>query len=832
MDASTRSLSELPRYFQRFKQIRREFVIYDDGFRGWTFTYSEIARLAENFAARLRSQGIQKGDAVAIWSESRPGWVAALWGCWIEGVMAVPIEPQSSLELFQKIQQKVHPRLILLGDRVQNPDIAALRISEIEQSGDYSTPESRPAVYEDDIAEIVFTSGTTAEPKGVVITHRNLAAQIPPIEDQIAPYRKYVRPFFPLRILNLLPMSHLFGQSMATFVPPMIPASVVFISTTSPREIVRQIRSRRMCMLVAVPKVLEVVRGLLVRRFPETADLAGADRFWPLRWWRFRRVHRMFGWKFCCVVSGGAPLSADLETFWANLAIVVVQGYGLTETAPVVSFNHPFHVEHGTTGKPLAGVDVKIAEDGEVLVRGGNVTPGYFQAPRETAAVFEDGWFHTGDYGELDARGNLIIRGRKKEMIVTPEGLNVFPDDIEAVLNRLPGVRESAVVGTDRVHAVLALEPGANADEIVRQANAQLESHQKIREVSIWKGRELPRTQTTGKLRRAQIASEVEAQGAPHGAPGASPSPPAGPPGIKNGRDDLASVVQKYAPGRTVTGDTTIDELGLGSLDRVQIMMELEEKFDASIDESAFASATKVADLAKATGIAEEPRFPTYNRTWIARLIRAIALEAIILPFTRFFAKYEISGLDHLESVRGPAVFASNHQSYFDTAAILASLPRRWRRRVAPAMWKEYFEPHFHPERYPFRERWANSALYWLVTLLFNAFPVPQSEKGVRESVRYMGELVEEGWSILIFPEGGRYRDMHPFFPGVGMIASRLHLPVIPIRLRGTAEVLPPDVRWPRRGRVEIRMGPAIFARDESFADLARRIEQAVRVLA
>jgi long-chain acyl-CoA synthetase len=261
-------------------------------------------------------------------------------------------------------------------------------------------------------------------------------------------------------------------------------------------------------------------------------------------------------------------------------------------------------------------------------------------------------------------------------------------------------------------------------------------------------------------------------------------------------------------------------------------MMDLEEKFDASIDESAFASATKVADLANATGVAEEPRFPTYNRTWIARLIRAIALEAIILPFTRFFAKCEVSGLDHLESVRGPAVFASNHQSYFDTAAILASLPRKWRRRIAPAMWKEYFEPHFHPERHRFRERWANSVLYWLVTLLFNAFPVPQSEKGVRESVRYMGELVEEGWSILIFPEGGRYRDMHPFFPGVGMIASRLHLPVIPIRLRGTGEVLPPDASWPRRGRVEIKMGAAIFARDESFPDLARRIEQAVRVLA
>ena len=241
-----------------------------------------------------------------------------------------------------------------------------------------------------------------AEPKGVVITHRNLAAQIRPIEDQIAPYRKYVRPFAPLRILNLLPMSHLFGQSLATFIPPLIPASVVFISSTSPHEIVRQIRSRRVAILVAVPKVLEVLRDYIVHRFPEAAEPRTGIKHGRFAGGDSAAVHRMFGWKFCCMVSGGAPLSADLEQFWTNLGFVVVQGYGLTETAPVISFSHPFHVQRGTTGKPLAGVEVKIADDGEILVRGENVTPGYFQSPEETRGAFRDGWFHTGDFGELD----------------------------------------------------------------------------------------------------------------------------------------------------------------------------------------------------------------------------------------------------------------------------------------------------------------------------------------------------------------------------------------------------------------------------------------------
>ncbi len=456
------ALSELPQFFRRIAQYRDDFIIHDDGFRGYTYRYPDIAHMAACFAARLRADGIKKGDAVMIWSESRPGWIAALWGCLLGGVIVVPVEPQSSLELFRKLEQKVRPRLVLLGDRVPNVpssrDLAVWRLSKIEQAGEPTHLDPIP-LYADDVAEIVFTSGTTAEPKGVIITHRNLAAQLRPIEDQIAPYRKYVRPFAPLRILNLLPMSHLFGQSLATFVPPLIPASVVFITGTSPHEIARQIRRRRVSVLVSVPKVLEVLRDFVLHRFPEAAETTNSSRAWPLHWWRFRAIHRMFGWKFCCLVSGGAPLPADLEQFWTNLGFVVVQGYGLTETAPVISFSHPFHVRHGTAGTPLSGVEVRIAEDGEVLVRGESVTPGYFEAPQQTSEAFRDGWFHTGDYGERDTEGNLVIRGRKKEMIVTPEGLKVFPEDVEAVLNLLPGVRESAVIGTNRVHAVLVLNP-------------------------------------------------------------------------------------------------------------------------------------------------------------------------------------------------------------------------------------------------------------------------------------------------------------------------------------------------------------------------------------
>ena len=810
--------SRLAGFFQQVAQFDREFVVYDDGWRGWTYRYADIARMARALAARLRAHGIAKGDRVMIWSESRPGWVAALWCCLLEGVVLVPVEPQATTSLFHRIEQKIHPRLVLLGDLVPRPETGApiWSLRDIETAADQ--PAHEPvAVSEDDLAEIVFTSGTTAEPKGVLMTHRNLAASIGSLDEQLAPYRRYIGLLSPVRGLNLLPMSHLFGQAIAMFLVPLVPASVVFLTSVSPEEIARQIRARRICALISVPKFLEVLRDYVLHRFPETREAANVTGLWPLRWWRFRAVHRLFGWRFCCFIVGGAPLPADLEQFWSNLGFVVTQGYGLTETAPIISFSHPFHVQPGTTGMPLSCIQVKIAEDGEVLVRGDSVTSGYFELPSETAAAFKDGWLRTGDIGELRPDGALIIRGRKKEVIVTPEGLKVFPEDVEATLNRIAGVRESAVIGRDAVHAVLVLEPGHNGEEVVQQANQQLEPHQRIRRVSLWTQGELPRTSATGKIRRAEIAAALQT----------------GRKELPKPKLALAELVQKYAPGRTITPDTTLEELGLSSLDRVELMMDLEEKLETSIDESVFASMNKVGDLVQAIRPARPAPQPVYNRTWLARFIRRSLLSTAFLPITRLFARLKISGRENLDAVEGPVVFVANHQSNLDTPAIMASLPQRWRYRIAAAMWKEYFDAHFFPERHSFTQRWGNSILYRLLTLLFNAFPIPQAETGTRQSLRYMGELLEDGWSILIFPEGERTLtgEIGRFYPGVGMIASRMQVPVVPIRLVGLDRVLHRYTVWPRRGQVEVRIGAPLFLKGESYTAMAKQVEDAVRNL-
>ena len=479
----------------------------------------------------------RKGQAVAIWSENRPEWIVALWGCLLEGVVLVPIDYRASATFLLRVAEIVSARAILAGDVVDTGPLAdsarpVWPLAELRSQflrtdskvagtfpgtvpATFRAAPSARALTPDDTAEIIFTSGATADPKGVVITHRNILANIVPIEKEIAKYRQWAKPFLPIRFLNLLPLSHMFGQAMG---------DLRAADAAGPRAVHAQLLARR--HHPADPRAPRLGPRVRARRSSRSSAIISSASRPTLPSSPRRRctgrcaggstgsVHRLFGFKFWAIVVGAAPLDPELEAFWGRLGFVVIQGYGLTETAPIVTLNHPFHAARGAVGKPIAGVEIRIADDGEILVRGENVTRGYFNAPEETRTAFKDGWFHTGDVGEIDGTGQLRIRGRKKEMIVTPEGLNVFPEDVEQALNAQPGVRESAVVGAsaagstaERVHAVLVLEPGTDVDEVVRGANLQLGDHQKMRAAAVWPESELPRTEGTRKLKRRELKS-------------------------------------------------------------------------------------------------------------------------------------------------------------------------------------------------------------------------------------------------------------------------------------------------------------------------------------
>jgi long-chain acyl-CoA synthetase len=353
--------------FRGFSNSPIEALQHDNGYRSWKYTYAQVGLAAHRFAERLSENNIRKGDKVIFWSENRPEWVAAFWGCVIAGVVVVPIDYRTSWHFLEHVQLIVDARLILVGDEVQLP--AGDRQPPIWQLSDLDwcvTPCKAPSVQigKDDIVEIVFTSGATGEPKGVVITHRNILANIVSPELLVSRYRKWFRPVLPLRFLTLIPLSHMFGQVLTLFILPFIPGTAVFMHGYSSHEIVRQIRTRRISVVVAVPKILEVLRKHVLNQFPETADSRPVTSHWIFRWWRYRGTHRALGWKFWAFVVGAAPLARELEQFWFRLGFAVIQGYGLTETAPVVAFNNPFDIKEGTVGKPVAGVEVKIGPDG------------------------------------------------------------------------------------------------------------------------------------------------------------------------------------------------------------------------------------------------------------------------------------------------------------------------------------------------------------------------------------------------------------------------------------------------------------------------------------
>jgi len=795
-------------FFRDFAGLPNTFLVFDDGYRSYRYTYRQVSEAACRFAHKLRDNGIAPGQRVVFWSENRPEWVAAFWGCVLAQVVVVPVDYRASADLLERIAGIVEARAVLTGDEVAARD-GAWPFAAFDWAGDPVPEPPQAARSGSELAEIIFTSGATAEPRGVTITHSNILANIIPVETEIRKYRKWSIPFAPIRFLNLLPLSHMFGQSMATFIPPVLPGEVIFMKGVNPPDIIRQIRARRISVVVSVPRILEVLRTYLLEAVPEAATPAPAGSNWMRHWWHYRRVHNLFGWKFWSFIAGAAPLPPDLEAFWANLGFVVVQGYGLTETAPIVTLNHPFRTSQGSVGKPIGGVKVRIAEDGEILVRGANVTSGYFNASPEENASFQDGWFHTGDIGSVDEEGKVFIRGRKKEMIVLPDGLNVFPEDVERVLNETPGVQESAVVGAsapggERVHAVLVLVPGVEPGSVVEQANRRLEAHQQIREGSLWPGESLPRTEGTAKLKRVAIRDWVN--GAARPAEAAQ-------------KDHLLS---QYGDG------ASLDQLGLSSLDRVELMMQ------TGLDETSFARATTVGDLRNAPRVREETiPFPRWTRSRVARALRRVSLPLLLLPLLRIFVWLRVAGQENLRGLEGPVVFGANHQSVFDVPTILAAMPGGWRYRVATAAGMDWFRAHFHPEKAGWFELFGNSLQYYLSCLFFNTFPLPQTGAGATESLRYMGQLVSDGFSVILFPEGVRTSagEIAPFRPGVGLIGSRLSLKIVPVRIEGLDRVLHASWHFPRPGRVRVAFGKPIAALGDDYAALAAQVEQAVRAL-
>src|SRR5690348_11318041 len=388
-----RSLLTLLEDFARF--AGDVAVVQTRGYRREKLTYGELSVNAWIWNLLLVQRGIVAGDRVLLWGHNSAEWVACFWGILLSRAIVVPMDAGASTGFVQRVIQDAGVKLILREASLPElpGSLPSLIINESKDVFEAPEPEMKGKVDpgHDDmrgtIAEILYTSGTTGEPRGVVLTHGNFLANLEPLEKGIDEYRKYERWFHPLRFVTLVPLSHVFGQFMSLFVPPLLGTTVVFEHSANPGEIVRTVKRERATALIAVPRMLDGLRAGMERgieargqteRLEKNLKWANGQKFLR-RAWRFRRIHRRFGWKFWAFISGGAALTPKTEMFLKHIGYAVVQGYGMTETASLISLNHPFRATEGTIGKILPGREFRLADDGEILVRGESVAGGYWE---------------------------------------------------------------------------------------------------------------------------------------------------------------------------------------------------------------------------------------------------------------------------------------------------------------------------------------------------------------------------------------------------------------------------------------------------------------------
>ena len=854
--------------FDDFRRHSRDVAaVQRRGYRREAWTYAKLAAAALQFALALKRRGVQTGDRVLLWGPNSAEWMAAFWGCLLRGAVAVPIDSGAAQDFAARVVRDTSAKLIVSTAEKPSLDAAIPTMYLADLSDSSGEPYALPAyqsladepITRNHIAEILFTSGTTAEPRGVVLTHGNFLANLEPLERGIAAYRKYERWFHPLRFVTLVPLSHVFGQFMTLFVPPLLGAAVVFEASPNGTEVIRTVKRERATALITVPHMLDLLRKGIQRDleargefewFARTFAAAEAQKFLR-RAWMFRRIHRRFGWKFWAFISGGAALSAETEDFFKRLGYAVVQGYGMTETASLISLNHPFRATAGSIGKVLPGREFRLAEDGEILVRGENVAGGYWQKgslQHSVAAQENGGWLRTGDLGELDAEGNLRFRGRKKSVIVTPAGLNVYPEDLEAALRKQPGVRDCVVVAQDRDGnaeplAVLQLqEPSeAAAQRAIDGANRSLAEYQQMRSWIVWPDSDFPRT-PTGKPKLTEIAARAATTSGTSQVhkPANVAAPDVG--GRLSSKSSTA-VSGLLASFSTIGSQSQDLErcLNLSSLDRVELMSALEQQYQVELNETAFAEAKTVADVQQLLRRPCQRRtgyvYPRWAQREPIRWLRLAVYYALVWPATQVLGHPKIIGRENLKNLRGPVLVVSNHITRrADMGLILAALPRRFRHRLATAMGGESLQRmHRPPQDWLAAKRWAYQIGYWLVVALFNVFPLPQFS-GFRESFRYAGESVDRGYSVLIFPEGevnnSETGEMAPFQSGIGMLAENLRIPIVPLRLDGVWQMKRQHRRLARPGEITVLIGaPITFPTGTPADEIARLLGQAVRNL-
>lgn len=813
------------------------------------WSYADLGGRTAQVAARLASLGVGPGDRVVTWGPGDPWLVAAFFAIWRRGAIVVPLDLRMTEEVALRIAVRTRPLLVLAGEaqatgpaRALGVPVVRLVADELVAEPGVERPGELPMVDSAMGAEIVFTSGTTSDPKGVYLTHGQVIHSARVIAQTGMGPR-------PERGLAIIPLSHMYGQIVPLFLGLVSGSTLVFLETLGAKSIGAALRHERITAITAVPQLAQLVLDTLESEAARRGQLERMLRArrvarhlpMPLRRLIFRRLHAAIGGRLSIISSGSAAMPAALQDAWESMGVLIVQGYGGTECAAISGHTRSSR-RPGTAGKPFAGLEVQVAPDGELLVRGPSVMSGYWEAPEATAEVLTpEGWLHTGDAVRIDEHGEVVVLGRTRDRIALPNGLKVYPDDVESAL-RAAGVIRAAVVfeaSPGRIAAVLLPVDGEVPDETlaaaVKRANATLADHQRVRAWRRWPDADLPRTHTL-KVRRDPVAAWYRAAADAGEVPRTrSQSEVAAAVTLARAtQDPLAELCRLVAEVNTVPGqeppavtpETVLEELALDSLARVTLALRIDEVLGVPLPDEDIAAAHTVAELARRIEAQHGREEPAPAAAWAlarpARLVREVLDRTLTSWLLAILMRPRVEGLEHLAGLRGPLLICPSHASHLDAPCVRYALPAQRRRRTAVAAAADYF--------------FTRPILGPLVALAMGAFPFGRTSD-VRASMRRVGDLLSAGWSVMLFPEGTRSPDgrLGPMRDGIGLLATATGVPVLPAWIEGAHDILPKGRTLPRRthgSRVTVRFGaPLRFDRSTPPADAARVIGQAIAEL-
>lgn len=801
------------------KQGNKEVFVYRTGIRRFTLTYSEIYDLSLRMARFLEEKGIKKGDRVAIWAGNSPWWAVSFFGILAKGAIVVPIDFASGKKRAETIVKLSGAKFIIQSnykfEKLTSTD--GLRTVMVENLffllRSQSFIKKLPIIKASDIVEIVYTSGTTGDPKGVILSHKNIISNILGACNHIELPKNFI-------FLSVLPLSHMLEQTIGFLVPLFRGDKIIYLRTVKPSSIMGAFGKENICAMLVVPKFLLLLKNTIEREL-EVKHLKVFLTSELLRKAIAPLVRRKFGSKFQMFMTGGAAMPVDVFKFWKEMGIKVIEGYGLTECSPLVSANSIEEQIPGSVGKPLKGLRVRL-DNQELLVKGDSVFSGYYQNLQESEKAFKDRWFKTGDFAEITTDGRITIKGRKKDVIVNASGINIYPDEIEAVINRIDGIRDSCVIGLDRgegeeVHVVLLLK-NKNADihKIIKSANEKLDPLQQIEGFFVWSDFDFPRT-TTLKIQKFRVKEKLLRENAKQD---------------WVSKDVLLSLlanVSRRSEAEIKEGSLLTSDLGLNSLSRLELINYLEQEYRVDLEDTAINQTTRVKDLRVLITKGEKNKTPNRFKFWTNTQYgvagRKLLDNIFHFPFIDYFFDLRVEGLRNLRNINGPVIFIPNHIGFLDQPAIMRVMPEKLRYSTSTAAKEELF---FEENLTLFQKFWKR-LIFLYTTFAFNSFLLPQ-RSGFRKSLSYMGKLIDHNINILVFPEGHRSKNgkMQDFMPGLGLMVKELQVPVVPIRIIGIENIFPRGAKFPKKGKCTVIFGEPIEFTTETPSEIVEKSRDAI----